>query len=354
MLFIRNILAIIVSMLGMLLFVPILILGLFLQLISSLTQIITHLIEPKCQNWTDIVEFNPKVGWKPIANLNTHYKTMDNEVCHTITDSEGWLGKKNFSESDIVVVGDSYAFGWGVDIGNSYIEVDPNLRIKAVGSPGYSMVHELILMRQLSTQLAEKLVVWFICLQNDLYDNLRPENQYFYRTPFVRNVNDGTEWEIVTSHVNSTKWPYPTLKENCHQLFGKSCMQGPLSKHVYSACNFLIREGHDTCKKVGAHLVVMTIPCKEQLKDFGQSGRRKIASHLVNVNENEIDPAYPDQRFSDICSKLGIPFYAGRNFLNLKDYKIHDCHWTEQGNRRVARFLADIYNDYATGNLHAV
>lgn len=337
----------------MLLFVPMLIFGLFLQLISSLTQIITHFMQPKYQHWTDIVEFDAEVGWKPIANLNTYYKTMDNAICHIKTDSEGWLGKKDFSESKIVVIGDSYAFGWGVDIGNSYIEVDPNLRIKAVGSPGYSMVHELILMRRLSSQFAEKLVVWFICLENDLHDNLSPEMQYFYSTPFVRNVNGSNEWEIVNSHVNSTKLPYPTIKPSYCQMFAKFCIQGPLSEHVYSACHFLIREGHDTCKKVGAQLVVVTIPCKEQLKDSGKSGRRKIAGHLVNVNENEIDPAYPDQRFGDICNKLDIPFYAGRDFLNLKDYKTNDCHWTKQGNRRVAKFLADLYENYVSGDLHA-
>lgn len=337
----------------MLLFFPILIPGLCLQFISSLTHIITYFIQPKYQDWKDIVEFDPTVGWKPIANLNTYYKTMDNAICHTITDSEGCIGRKSFSESDIVVIGDSYAFGWGVDIGNSYIEVDPNMRIKAVGSPGYSMVHGLLLMRQLSSKFAGKLVVWFICLQNDLQDNLVPENQYFYNTPFVKNVNGSDDWEIVTSHVNSKKLPYPNIKPNYWPMFAKFCMQGPLSNQVYSSCNFLIEEALDACKKVDAQLVVMTIPCKDQLKELGKIGQRNIASYLANVNEDQINLAYPDQRFSDICNKLDIPFYAGRDFLKLRDYKVYDCHWTKRGNRRVARFLSDLYNDYATGNLYA-
>ena len=311
-------------------------------------QIVTYLIQPKCSPWKDLIELEPTIGWKTMANLNTHYVAVGNDICHIKTDSQGWLGRNSLSESDIVVIGDSYAFGYGVNICDSYIEVDPNLRIKAIGAPGYNMVQELIIMQQLSSQLREKLVVWFICLQNDLFDNLRPDKPNFYRTPFVRNINDGVDWEIVTSHVNSAKWPYPTLKRPYAPMFAKFCTQSKLSDHVYSACEFLINEAFHVCKNVGAQLVVKTIPSKNQLSDLGQNGRKNIAKHLVNVNEKEINPDYPDQRIGDICSKLGVIFYPAKNFLSHVDYKTYDCHWTEQGNRRVAKLLSDIYDNYTS------
>ena len=348
MLFIQNLLAMIVSIFGLLLSAPILIVGIPLWIVSSLTRIVSYLMQPKYSPWRDLIQFVPTVGWKPMANLNTHYMAVGNDICHIITDAQGWPGKNSISESDVVVIGDSFAFGYGVNFYDSYIEANSNLRIKAIGSPGYNMVQELILMRQLSSQLTEKLVVWFICLENDLFDNLRPDKPNFYRTPFIRNINGGIEWEIITSHVNSTKWPYPTLKRPYAPMFGKFCMQGPLSQHVYSACHFLIREGRDICKKVGATITVMTIPSKNQLSP---QSKKNIANHLVNVHANEINPDYPDQKIGDICKKLGVPFYPAKKFLNLQDCKIHDCHWTKRGNQRVAKFLSDIYDNYISGKM---
>ncbi len=348
MVLIRNLLAIVVSIFSLLLFVPMLIIGISLWMVSSLTQIITRLIQPKYASWRDLIEFESVIGWKPMSNLDTHYIAVGNDICHIITDSQGWLGKNSLSESDIVVVGDSYAFGYGVNIHDSYFEVDPNLRIKAIGSPGYNMVQELILMRQLSTELTNKLVVWFVCLQNDLHDNLRPDKPNFYRTPFVHSINGGTEWEVVTNHVKKAKWPYPTLNRPYASMFAKLCMQSHLSQHVYSACDFLIREGRNACNKVGAHLVVMTIPSKDQL---ALKGPMNIARNHGSVSVDDINVDYPDQMFGGICRKLNVPFYTAKDFMNIQDYKTHDCHWTEQGNRKVAKFLADIYDDYITENL---
>lgn len=350
MFFIRNLLAIIVSIFSLLLSAPMLIFGIPLWIISSLTRIVTYLIQPKCSPWRDLIEYEPTIGWKPMVNLDTHYVAVGNDICHIITDSQGWLGKNSLSESDIVVIGDSYAFGYGVDINDSFIKADPSLRIKAISSPGYNMVQELILMRQLSSQLAKKLVVWFICLQNDLHDNLIPDKPNFYRTPFVRNINGSSEWEIVTSHVKSIKWPYSSLSRPYAPMFAKLCMEGPLSQHVYSACHFLIKEGRDICKEAGSPMVVMTIPTKDQLS---QLGKKYIASY-IKADANEINLDYPDQMFGDICSKLGVHFYPAKNFLNLKEYKTHDCHWTEQGNRQVAKFLAGLFDDYVSGNMRTV
>ncbi len=350
MILIRNILALIASIFGLLLSTPMIIVGIPLWIVSSLTRIVTYLIQPKCSPWRDLIEFEPTIGWKPMANLDTHYSAVGNYICHITTDSQGWPGKDSLSESDIVVIGDSYAFGYGVNICDSYIKADQDLRIKAIGSPGYNMVQELIIMRQLSLQLEKKLVVWFICLQNDLHDNLIPDKPNFYRTPFVRNINGGSEWEIVTSHVKSAKWPYSSLKRDYAPMFAKLCMQGPLSQHVYSSCHFLIKEGRDICKKAGSPMVVMTVPSKDQLSPLGQ---KSLAYH-VRANENEINLDYPDQMFGDICNNLGVAFYPAKNFLELNDCKTYDCHWTEQGNRQVAKFLAGIYDEYISGKLCSV
>jgi hypothetical protein len=159
-----------------------------------------------------------------------------------------------------------------------------NIRIKAIGAPGYNMVQEILLMNALSSQLRGKLVVWFIYFGNDLYENLQP-NFYRYRMPFVREINGTGDWEIVTSHVSPANWRsrferdyYARLAEICSPTF--------LAQRVYSACEYLIGKGLEICNRADARLVVMTIPditliSKNQTKRLATLAQ--IWTHLTQI-----------------------------------------------------------------------
>lgn len=345
--YMRNLLAILVSVFGVLLILPLLILAVPFWLIASLTEFLTYLIQRKHTPWNALMQFEPTIGWKSEPNLNAYYMALGDDVCHIITDSEGWVGKSSISESDIVVFGDSFAFGYGVNISDSYLSLNPNLRIKAVASPGYDMVQELLLMQQVSSQLRGKLVVWFICLENDLYDNLRPTSDFYhYRKPFVRRFNGSSEWEIVTHHVTQPKWASPSHTSGYAKMFARLFSTGPLSSHVYSAANFLLKEGHNACAKAGAELVVLTIPNKLQLSE---AGAERILSELPNKKGFDLD--YPDRQFAEMCQKLAVPFLPAKKHLNLHDYKECDWHWTKKGHKRISQLLREFYGDFRAGSL---
>jgi hypothetical protein len=291
--------------------------------------------------WSDIVEYKPTIGWMPRPNLNTHYVSRDEDICKLQTDSQGWTGTRTIGESDVVVFGDSYAFGYGVDSKNSFSEQCRNPRIKAIGAPGYNMVQELLLIRQFSCALEGKLVVWFICFDNDLYDNLTPNKPNFYKTPFVRSLNGTGEWEIVTRHVAAAK-RYLSLDGSPYDaMLAKFCTRGFFSERAYSACSFLIREAKDTCTKAGAGLAVITIPNKNQLTEPG-------LEYLISLLPRGMapDPDYPDKRIAKICRQLGVPFAAGKSYLEISDYKERDTHWNEKGHRRIAELLGTLYREH--------
>jgi len=342
---VRNVLAVLAALVSIVLVMPLLILTVPFWIVSSVTRAVAHLMQRKQSPWDTIIEYAPTVGWRVKPNLNLRYITVDDDSCHVITDSQRCVGGTSFSECEIVVFGDSFAFGYGVDTRDSYFNLNRNLRIKAIGAPGYNMVQELLLMREFSCQLAGKFVVWFICLENDLYDNLRPySHNLHYRAPFVRKVNGGTEWEIVTGHVNPGKWSYPTIKAAYGPMFAKVCTPSALSEYVYSSCSFLLREGQDTCAQVGAQLAVMTIPKKHQLSECGV---KKMASELEDTTG--FDPDMPDKMFSEMCHEMELPFVAAKRHLNVEDYKEYDWHWTKQGHRRAAQLVADIYDGRKSG-----
>ena len=340
----RVIVASIAAFFGMLLTVPVVSTWLLLWLVAYLTRKGARLFEPPIINYDQLIEFAPTLGWKPKPNLNAHYLTMVNDgVFHTITDSQGWPSAGRLSDSNVVVFGDSYAFGYGVDARAAFWRCGNGVSIKSIGAPGYNMVQELLLMNQLAPQLSGKLVIWFIYFGNDLYDNLLPNNR-FYRTPFVRKPPRSNVWEVTTQHVSPSTWPNQSAPQYYEKLAELSCATF-LSERAYSACEFLIGEAVKTLRKVNARLMIMTIPDVVQITP---DGRLKLAKSAPDIDSFDAD--LPDKKISEIAAKFGLSVVALKNHLTVHDYKDRDPHWNERGHQRVAEIIDRIWYEILQGN----
>jgi hypothetical protein len=312
--------------------IPIIAVGLPFWLVAIITRVQIPLFRPATVRWPELFVFHPILGWKAKPAFNGHCLEERDDIFHVVTDPDGWPGQRSLSESRIVVIGDSMAFGYGVATKNAFFELNPGMRIKAVGAPGYNMVQELLLMEELSPSLKGKDVLWFVYFGNDLYDNLSPE-MTGYRAPFVAQNADG-DWQIITTHISPSKWscsvgrqgkvPYATIKK---QLMTKSFM----GDRAYSACEFLLGKGRDICRTAGAELIIMTVPFPM---------RAQAAPFLQPFGS---DQDYPDRRIRAICEKLQVPCVALRNVLTPGDYKRWDEHWNERGHRKVAQAISALY-----------
>lgn len=341
---IRFCLALISAAAGLLVLLPLLLAGLPFVLVARLTSMIARHLEPSALRWPQIFEFDPLLGWKAKSNLDCHLIEERDDIFHVVTDKFGWPGEATIAESEIVVFGDSHAWGYGVDHKATFSRLNPTLPVKAIGVPGYNLVQELLLMEQLAHQLKGKLVVWFVYTGNDLYDNLSPEMSG-YRTPFVRQVNGKGEWEIVTRHLAPTKWRssesaklrrfYAVLPALHSDTF--------LAQRAYSACEFLLRKGAKICRDASARLIVMSIPSPAALSE----------SHMQQLCVSRgfskpVDPDLPDRKLGDICARHGISFVALKQHMSITHYKEHDDHWTEEGHQCIAEVLRRLYQDYRT------
>lgn len=338
---IRAAIAAVLSLFGVLFIVPVVVGGLPFWIVGFLTRRIharARLFSSRILPWQQLIEYEPTVGWKPKANLNAY--AYADKVFHLTTDAQGWRGKTTLPESDMVVFGDSYAFGYGVSDKSFFAELNPKVKIKTIGANGYNMVQALLWMRQLSAELAGKQVVWFIYFGNDLYENLTP-NLDRYRMPFVRSVNNGESWEIVTSHVSPAKW-FSISKRDYYAKLAQICSPTPLSQRACSACEFLIRQGREVCDRAGARLVVMTIP---DIHQISQSHMQRLA--MLAPDPKCFDPNLPDTRIREICSQLRVPFVALKDHLKREDHKGFDAHWNEMGHKCVAEVLYSVYLDHA-------
>ncbi|HXG51598.1 MAG TPA: hypothetical protein VNN77_09370 [candidate division Zixibacteria bacterium] len=345
----RFILALAASSVGFILILPVLLAMIPLAVLSRFAVVIARCLEPGIARWGELIEFEPEIGWKPAANLSTFHLAED--VYQVSTDRQGWRGKTDLEQSDVVVFGDSFAWGFGIDDKRYFGNLLPDVRIKAIGTNGYNMVQELLWMRRLALKLKDKLVVWFIYFGNDLYENLTPD-MCGYRMPFVRPLDGTREWQIVTDHVNATRWPStPDVDTAMRNYYGKLadlCSRSFLSARAYPACAFLLRQGAELCREVGAELVVLTIPDVTQLTP---AGRQLLLRQ--GGDPKSFDAELPDREIGRICSELGVRHVALKDHLKPEDYKVGDCHWNAKGHRKVAELLRELHRRHgdAAGNI---
>jgi hypothetical protein len=323
---------------GYLCWLPVFVLGLpflVVGLIANGLKWIISTFSPKPVPWQQLIEYMPEIGWKPKANLDTHVQV--DGVYRLTTDDQGWRGKRRIEESDVVVFGDSYAFGYGVSDQDFFASISNGLRIKAIGVNGYNMVQELLWMRRFSRKLDGKLVIWFIYHGNDLLENLTPNLQQ-YRMPFLRFHPSEKKWEIVNDHVSRAPWTV-SQKRNYHKILASFCRPSAPDR-IFDACSFLIREGKTICEKAGAQLVVMSIP------DATQIDPARARSLKVHIPLGEtFDPDYPDQRIKKVCDDLSVPFLTLKKYLTADAHKAKDAHWNAKGHRQVASAIEQVYRE---------
>ena len=295
-------------------------------------------LRPQPSPWQDLVQYEPVVGWRPRADLRAHAE--GSRVFHVTTDADGWRGSTKAADADIVVFGDSFAFGHGADDRDFFAEVSSHPVIKAIGSNGYNLVQSLLWMQRLASQLEGKLVVWFVFYGNDLYENLRP-NLDRYRMPFLRQVAGTTSWEIVTSHVREEPWPFPTYRRY-HERLAEICCPTYLSQRVFAAFRHLAERGREVCREVGADLAIIGIPEITQITADGVLRLEGLAP-----TGQQLDVSLPDRRLRQICAQLGLPFVALRDHLGPEDHQHDDCHWNRRGHRKVAALIAQLHAQQA-------
>jgi hypothetical protein len=316
---------------GLVVSAPLVLLATPFWVIRALTASIARRLEGRLTPWSDLIAFDPVLGWRPKPDLCVRY-LAPSDVFTCRTDAEGWSGRAPLDACELVAVGDSYAFGFSVNHGAAFVDLVPGVRVKGIGAPGYNMVQQLLVMRQLSSRLRGKLVVWFVYLGNDLCDNLSPGGSG-YRAPFVRESKDGGAWEIASEHLDRSRWTASVYRPFSHDLHRPS----RLADRAHAACEFLIAEGLRVCRDAGARLVVVTIPSPPQ--------------YALDALEPGLDADLPDRRLDEICRRLGVPFLPLKAHLDRRDYRDGDDHWNERGHRRVAGIMRTLYEQYAGGLL---
>lgn len=279
----------------------------------------------------NLVVFEPEIGARPRPHLDTYSRAED--VFRLRTDADGWRGTATLDDADVVAVGDSFAFGYGVDDADVFTEVTTGMSIKAVASPAYSMVHGLLWLRRLRDHLRGRPVVWVVYTGNDLADNLQPDIGT-YRMPFVRQDADG-DWEVTTAHVSPDPWTFAAPPRPNVRLFAAFSTPGPYSQRVFGAADHLIGEAAAACAQAGSPLSVVSVPPVDVVRE--PDGVRARAAR-----PGEVDLELPDRRLATICGRHDVRFLPVRSRLRPRDYFGEDMHLNPSGHRVLAAAVQDV------------
>ncbi len=340
---VRGFVAAVAGLIGLVLLLPVVILAAPFWAVSAMTRAFQRRLRTPVASWKELIQYEPVVGWKARPNLDT--RAVAGDAFHFTTDAEGWRGRESLSEADVVVFGDSFAFGFGMDDDRMYTRLVPGVRVKGIGINGYNLVQSLLWMERYAPVLRGKLVVWLVYYGNDLYENLTPHLDQ-YRMPFVRQEQDG-RWGIVTDHVRQEPWIYTRQRQYLARL-AEICSGGFLSDRAFSACDYLIGRAVEICREAGANIAIVSAPELTQVSPLAIERLRALSP-----TPEKFDPDLPDRRLAAICEARGVEFVPLKRYLNASDFNPRDVHWTQNGHRRFAEVIATLHGKYLASDAPA-
>jgi len=240
----------------------------------------------------------------------------------------------------VVVLGDSYAFGWGVEEAEAFPRKlegllrerldDPDLVVINTGIPGYGPSQQLAMLRRLLGHVTPDIVIFTFSLANDPVDELRlarfaPDRLADYE-PAVR------EADAFLSRLSRASRTVALVDGRTRWLQFFLANAGADARELAEvSVNRLI----DACDEIGMPLLMVSVPQRKQILDGGLTGR--IAAGLTRELR-----ALPET----IARRRGVPLLDLAPVLadvqSREDaYLPHDAHWTAAGHAAVARAVAE-------------
>jgi lysophospholipase L1-like esterase len=151
-------------------------------------------------------------GYRPGTSARHRSEEFDTEVS---INSRGFRGKEWPSKSSerprVLVLGDSFAFGWGVEAEETFAarlaELEPQWDVFNAGVSGYGTDQELLLLRRLRPELEPDLVVCLFC-PNDLFESSGPV-AYGRHKPYFALTSSGPQ-------LRGSPVPQPLLQRVSH------------------------------------------------------------------------------------------------------------------------------------------
>jgi lysophospholipase L1-like esterase len=293
--------------------------------------------------------YDPDLGWTGTPNLKARFRHVDFDVL-VRSDANGFRERQSTNAPGpgsplVLVLGDSFTWGWGVENGEVFTDVMQNelgslADIRNCGVNAYGTLQELLLLQRcLTNGLRPRFVIVMFCF-NDFYDNINPAairpslavagtNVTLRNHPVAERIEGWSGNLVKKSHLLSAidhVFAFAREKRRTTALQQQTFSNHTVAEEPRAAMAFTLAEFKQTCDRAGAGLWFVRIPALREV----QSGTHSDTGDTLKT----------------LCEQAGVPLLelapdfraAGDRPLDL--YFVHDEHWSAKGHQLAGRVLA--------------
>lgn len=305
-------------------------------------------------------------GWRMNSDVVFVHELQDNPRSTIHTNSRGLRSPEHLPDNPnrkrrILVLGDSFAFGWGVDDHETFpaqLQARmPDAEVINLGVSGYNLAQSHRLLVAEGLRYEPDLVILSFC-HNDVTDQKIPtiEDKRRAATPVARSG-----WKAAlcdTSYLVDFLRFSATMIYPVRRTLQAIGLKEPDGGYGYLDTNLRpslrgyppsLVSGWDstvdelgaiyrTCTGIGAKLLVATIPPRQ----LSIPGNLRESLAYVSYEPTDFDSSRLATDLSVICERVGITFVDTSESLSAPDarnYLRFDMHLSPQGNVEVAKVL---------------
>lgn len=300
---------------------------------------------PRTGRLADFWRHDPVYGWSHRAGHTGKFSSHGFDTSVRIN-THGFRGPERGYEKPVgtrrvVVLGDSYVWGFGVEeaeIFTTLIEnrLGPKLQVINLGVSGYSTDQELLLYRNEGHRYSPDAVV-LVVASNDVADNARSVAYVVYGKPL---------FDIKGEELVLTNDPVPHAPLWERAVFALARQSYVLNQLNRVRENWSLGSALETSADQPVPAVEREFPFTHAerlttrlIAEVRQAAEESGAAFLVVL----VDQIYAGRKFPDYLASLGMNVVSLDDHIRADDASLHlpdDFHWSARGHESVADALA--------------
>ena len=311
-------------------------------------------------------EYDPDIGWTQIPNYQATLESWDSKVkvasnSHGFRDRE-YAIQKPTGVKRVVVLGDSFTWGWGIEQQETFTEVAENtlsgVEFLNLGHMGYGTAQEYLLLKKLGLKFSPDLTVVafypndidntsgregirpkFVVSEGTLTLERKPNPLPVEQTLKMKLKDHFLFYSFIDYRIALLKhsWKTPTIWAGGKKYFFKNFLNE--MQETWDVVEALLLE----IDRVTNHrLLILYVPHRLQIEE--NRYREELRASLLE--EYEIDVMLVNTLLEKFSEDHDIPFLDLTPTLRIENKKApvyfeHDGHWSPRGHKVAGEKLEE-------------
>lgn len=295
-------------------------------------------------------QYDPRYGWSHLPRTHGHFTAEEGRETSVAINAKGFRGpdreySRNDSSRRVIVLGDSMAFGFGVDyddtFGKQLERLMPGLEVINLGVSGYSTDQELLLYRDEGYKYQADLVL-VVVAANDLASNARTLEYLIYGKPAF--IVRGEDLLLINQPVGRVSW----VRRHAVQVAWRSYVLTEVQRLIY-------RLGERRTLAVQSQTRQGSVGKADTTQTFLRSTTWQLTTRLLREFKRDatrhgsrllvvfVDGVHLSKEAENYLREFDVDSIVLDEYLDIRDTAFHladGIHWNPAGHDVVARVLS--------------